>query len=132
MCRPIYGRKRSRFIIGHGSCGRDLLNVSVPFIAIARDISLDPPIADVGNTPETQGDDAQQSPPRKRRRIEEDTGSEESEESEEEAAEETSSAKPWVGRGKVRSMTFIFKVTQVNINTFSFLINRTVASHAGV
>jgi hypothetical protein len=85
--RPTFGRKRLRFIIGHGSCGRDLLNVS--FTTSLVRLALDRPIAVVGNTPETQGDDAQQSPPRQRRRIEEDAGSEGSEESNsEEAAEE--------------------------------------------
>jgi hypothetical protein len=71
-------------------------------------LALDRPIAVVGNTPETQGDDAQQSPPRQRRRIEEDAGSEGSEESNSEEAAEEMTAKPWVGRGKVRSMTIPF------------------------
>lgn len=75
-------------------------------------LPLDRPItiADVGgnHTPETQGNDAQQSPPKKRRRIEENAGSEGSKESDSEEAAEETSAKPWVGRGKVRSMAFLF------------------------
>ena len=64
----------------------------------------DPLIADVGNTPELQANDTPPPPPRKRRRIEEDAESKESEESEEET-----SAGPWVGRGKVRSSTFLLQ-----------------------
>ena len=85
------------WVLGKGS------SQSKSTVHFYRSDGPEPPIADAGNTLESQADDAPPTPPRKRRRIEEDGESEESEESEE------TSAELWVGRGVVRSSTFLLQ-----------------------